>query len=96
MTVVIDVVLEEPWWWLSFCDPKRPEGAQLLGVTIVEGKTFLGAVMRAHALGCNPGGEVEGRQIPFAVLLKLDNYRDRLLSPEESRCLVAQLDGGTL
>jgi hypothetical protein len=51
-------------WWLSFCDPHRPDGAQFLGACIVGGLDIATAAMSAHALGCNPGGEVMGVEMP--------------------------------
>lgn len=67
--------------WLSFADPKRPEGTQFLGVVIVESPVFIMAVTKTHALGVNPGGECQG----FELL----DYRvppemmDRLLNKTE-------------
>jgi len=46
------------WWWLSFTDPGRPEGSQFLGVTVVQAPDDTSAVVTAHVLGINPGGEV--------------------------------------
>jgi hypothetical protein len=40
------------WWWLSFSDER------FLGAAIVEASNFPEAVLRTHALGINPGGEV--------------------------------------
>jgi hypothetical protein len=47
-------------WWLSFASN---ETGKSLGAAIVEvpdGQGFLAAVHKAHKLGINPGGEVEG------------------------------------
>lgn len=52
------------WWWLSFCDPRRPKGSQFLGVAIVRGRGMGTAVAEAHKRGCNPGGEVQGLSLP--------------------------------
>lgn len=43
------------WWWLSFANNERN-----LGVALVKAGDFIEAVRRAHALGINPGGEVNG------------------------------------
>ncbi|HKP06397.1 MAG TPA: hypothetical protein VJU58_04015 [Microbacterium sp.] len=56
----------EGWWWLSFADGGRPTGQQFLGVAVVRAAGLGFAVMRAHALGINPGGEVQGMEIPAA------------------------------
>ena len=55
-------------WWLSFVDPSRsapmeeqvPGGGGFLGVVVVEAPSFIAAVGKAHRLGINPGGEVQG------------------------------------
>jgi hypothetical protein len=47
-------------WWLSFCDPNRPEGQRLLGGCIVQADSMAQAMIEAHIQGCNPGGEVVG------------------------------------
>lgn len=47
-------------WWLSFVDPRMPEGSQFLGASQVWADCYMNAVRVAHALGCNPGGEVKG------------------------------------
>jgi hypothetical protein len=68
-------------FWLSFADPGRPKGTQFLGVAIVNADDFLAAVRKAHALGINPGGEVQGFETP---LLPAAKYLDRLLTKEEA------------
>ena len=70
------------FWWLSFADPERPKGEQFLGAAIVPGYNMGSAVLAAHMLGCNPGGEVQGFPIlPDADIP--DGFRDRLLSRED-------------
>lgn len=68
-------------FWLSFADPGRPKGTQFLGVAIVVADDFLTAVRKAHALGINPGGEVQGAG---TALLPASKYLDRLLTKEEA------------
>jgi hypothetical protein len=52
-------------FWLSFCDPERPEGEQFTGVALVEGdgathdEALRDAIRHAWATGCNPGGEIQ-------------------------------------
>lgn len=52
------------WWWLSFADPKKPDGNQFLGVACVEAFDFISACVEAWRLGINPGGEVAGCPLP--------------------------------
>jgi len=68
--------------WLSFADGSLPEGSQFLGVVIVEAWSFLDAVMQAHRRGINPGGEVQGVEIPRALEIPAE-YVNRLLSRAE-------------
>lgn len=69
-------------WWLSFCDPDKPEGTRFLGVSIVEAMDFLNAVRIARAHGCNPGGECQGTEITgFKVK---EEYMYRLLTKKEA------------
>lgn len=57
-------------WWLSFVDPKRPQGQRFLGCALVETETdpddpkvaMSDAIRRAWRTGCNPGGEVQASQ----------------------------------
>lgn len=53
-------------FWLSFCDESAPEGEQFKGAALVEADDLKGAVGRAWATGCNPGGQV------MSVELNLD------------------------
>ncbi|WP_280413149.1 hypothetical protein [Nocardia asiatica] len=79
-----------PRWWLSFVDTTKsappdeqvPGGGGFLGVSIVRAFDFMTAVNVAHALGCNPGGEVRGYP------MRPDDptppeYEGRLLTREE-------------
>lgn len=44
-------------YWLSFADPRRPEGQQFLGACVVSSPSMELAPMIAGIHGCNPGGE---------------------------------------
>lgn len=55
-----------PWYYLSFCDPGKPEGEQFLGATVIEADNHFLAVPVAHRLGVNPGGEVKFIEIPIS------------------------------
>lgn len=57
------------YWWLSFCDAKRPEGQQFLGCAVVAASRPDEAIRVAWILGCNPGGEV--RSIAFEATAPL-------------------------
>ena len=71
-------------WWLSFCDPNLPEGSRFQGACIVPGNDLLEAVHNAHLLGCNPGGEVVGVEVPPETAPHIgDKWRHRLLTDEE-------------
>lgn len=55
------------WWYLSFTDPDTPPadppvpgGPSWLGACYVKASNIGTAVMEAHRLGCNPGGQVAG------------------------------------
>lgn len=73
------------WYWLSFCEPSRPSGAKFLGASVVgPAADMLHAVLIAHAMGCNPGGEVEGAPIPASAEARIPPaYRRRVLTREE-------------
>jgi hypothetical protein len=65
-----DEVVEVTWWWLSFVDPERD---QFAGACLVRARDIGGAVTEAWDQGCNPGGQVNGYQIPNTVLADLEN-----------------------
>jgi hypothetical protein len=75
---------DAPLWWLSFCDPDRPEGQRFLGVSIVPGFDIVTAASAARVLGCNPGGEVAGIEIPAENSVRIPGrYVGRLMSRAE-------------
>lgn len=51
---------DSKYMWLSFADGDLPKGKQFLGGVLVEADDLIEAVVRSHALGINPGGEVLG------------------------------------
>ncbi len=67
------------WHWLSFADSALPKGTQFLGAVLVKAPDFITAVMQTHALGLNPGGEVQG--------IEGDNLSDEMLEPWANRLL---------
>ncbi len=80
-------------WWLSFCDPQRPEGSQCLGVAIItEAGGFVDAVDRAHRLGANPGGEVQGEVFEDFEEPPRGWPLNRLITPDEFQGLQATRD----
>jgi hypothetical protein len=64
--------------WLSFVDDTTGKN---LGVAIVEAEDIISAVIKAHILGINPGGQVADFQINAPIEEK---YLNRLLSKEEA------------
>ncbi len=76
------------WWWLSFCDPDRPEGEQFLGVALVQAEDEYGVAPAAWVAGCNPGGEIGMMRIPDKVPVPVE-YQHRLLSRAEAAKLDA-------
>lgn len=58
------------FWWLSFCDPENAEGSQFMGGCIVPGRDMLEAVRVSYMVGCNPGGDVLGVQLPEEIVMK--------------------------
>lgn len=71
---------DEDWWWLSFA-----EESGFLGVVVIQGYGIVDAVSRSHALGVNPGGEVQGWLLPEHV--PPAEFRNRLLSKAEAEGL---------
>jgi len=70
------------YWWLSFA---TEEGCR--GVAIVRGANILDAAKRAHELRINPGGEIQGFEIPpddpEAIAEINELGVDRLICPDE-------------
>lgn len=67
------------WWWLSFCDPGRPQGNRFLGCAIVASTDMTHAIITAHRLGINPGGEVVGAPVPDDVMVYVQGSRRNVL-----------------
>lgn len=70
------------WHWLSFADGNLPKGSQFLGAALVRAPNFIAAVMEAHRLGINPGGEVQGTEAPECFSPR-PGWCNRLLSRKE-------------
>jgi len=79
----------ERWWWLSFADPYLPTGTQFLGVSLVKASGFATATTYAHLLGINPGGEIQGHEIPDGFYVD-KKYQHRLLTRKEAEQLDAE------
>jgi hypothetical protein len=77
-------------YWLSFGDPDKAPGSSFLGVCIVRAHGIITASMEAHAQGCNPGGELQGFQLPDALVVDSDDM-NRLLTKAECEALDAGL-----
>lgn len=101
-------------FWLSFCDPDRPEGQKFLGAAVVDvtdeeaaavtplmratfplaqdGAEWIAAATgKAHAFGCNPGGEVSSVEITGAAHAAL-YPRNQLMSKAEIEALEPALE----
>jgi hypothetical protein len=82
------------FWWLSFADPKRESGEQFLGAVISRAHSFPEAIQVAHVLGCNPGGECKGVEIPEEMGLKINKtHIERLLTIEECKEVDGMMGG---
>ena len=79
-------------YWLSFCDPEKPEGHAFLGVVIVQAIDFESAVQEAWVRGINPGGEVMGMPIPSKVHDLASGSSGRLIQKPEIDSLCAAMD----
>ena len=71
----------ESTYWLSFCDPKKPDGQQFLGVIITKALGLTHALANTKLMGINPGGEVLAFEVPKDKL-NADDY-DRLFSKND-------------
>lgn len=67
------------WWWLSFCDGRRPAGSQFLGVAVVYALGMTHAVRMAHEKGINPGGEVMSYPLDDDLVPADESVVDKLL-----------------
>lgn len=84
----------ERFWWLSFCDPTKPEGTQFLGVVVAgPARRRTQAIALTHKLKINPGGEVATVSIPSNFLRVIpDRWRNRLLDKGETDALSKHID----
>lgn len=95
-------IADLPRWWLSFCDPdktpppelQRPGGPSFLGVAIIRAPDYISAIEMAHALGCNPGGQVNGVPVPPDIPIP-DDYLGRLLTKTDVEYLDTLYTEGT-
>lgn len=74
---------QEHYYWLSFCDPLKPKTKQFLGVCIVRAFGVATAILRAHQLGINPGGEVASWEIPEEAAFKVQDHADKLITSKK-------------
>lgn len=77
--------LPPSWWWLSFTDPDRPKGDQFIGVCIVSASNVVAAGVIAHALGCNPGGQIGGYPAVPEGWRPREEYVNRLFVGDQAR-----------
>lgn len=51
-------------YWLSFANGSLPKGSQFIGACMLEADSLMAAVLASHALGINPGGEIQALELP--------------------------------
>lgn len=66
-------------WWLSFADDGKSRGI----VLIDDAENIADAVLHASLLGCNPGGEVAGLEIPASVFMDAESAEAKWLQTAE-------------
>ena len=73
------------YWWMSFCDPERPEGTRFLGALVIYACNETEAIEKSHLLKLNPGGEVMFFEIPrkYEYRIPIEWIDCKLLSREE-------------
>ncbi len=85
------------WWWLSFAEPRPPEGRGFLGAVLVQANGFGSAVIKAGLQHLNPGGEERvksvvtlferacDRSVKVGEALAKLNIDERLMRIEEAK-----------
>lgn len=71
------------YWWLSFCDPKRPRGTQFLGACLVEADSMPEALSASWSHKCNPGGEVLAYEVPAQYQHNIQRFELNTLLSEQ-------------
>ena len=51
-------------FWLSFVDTDKPRGSRFAGACLVRAASYPAAMSEAWRQECNPGGEVQGIEVP--------------------------------
>jgi hypothetical protein len=81
----------ESWYYLSFCDGKRPTGTRFLGAAYVQASSEWEAIVASHRLGINPVTRDEPCEVAFVRVTdeEMAEYvpekdRERLLTREEA------------
>lgn len=67
------------WHYCSFATDERG----FLGALFIEGHGVVDIMVRAHAMGINPGGQLYCVELPDDAPMPEEKYRNRLLSKEE-------------
>ncbi len=78
-------------WYLSFADTGRPEGTQWLGACYVNGINIVDAARAAHALGCNPGGQIMGGELPDEIVIP-EKWVGKLLNEDGLQAVMRDID----
>jgi hypothetical protein len=73
------------FWWMSFCDPDRPEGDRFIGALVIRADNAHEMIDRSWALDLNPGGEIAFFEIPkqYEPRIPPDWIETRLLTKTE-------------
>ena len=71
---------------MTFSDPDREPGSQILGMVLIDARDYDHAVARCLLLGCHPGGIARGTPLAHQP----EGVKNRLMTPEEAaRTLLA-------
>jgi len=78
---IIDIPIKT--YYMSFCDPDKPEGKQYLGSIIIDGADVKDALKNSRIFSINPGGEVMFIDITKVTDKIKSTHKYRLLNEEE-------------
>jgi hypothetical protein len=77
------------YFWMSFCDPEKPEGSRFLGALVIKADSDFEALARSWFLELNPGGEMLFYEIPelYHERIPTDWIETRLITRKECETL---------
>lgn len=79
-----------PIYYISFAD-----STQFLGACHVKADCAKEAVINAHILGINPGGECKIVEVPTELIGRVEKYLNKLMNKEEALRIDNELMEGT-